>query len=51
MYSAAADGEYLYFGTTDYVAPDTVYVTTHSGEAVNQFIVGAMPGDFAIGVE
>ena len=51
VYSAAADGEYLYFGTTDYVAPDTVYVTTHSGEAVNQFIVGAMPGDFAIGVE
>ena len=51
VYSAAADGEYLYFGTTDYVAPDTVYVTTHSGEAVNQFIVGAMPGDFAIGIE
>ena len=51
VYSAAADGEYLYFGTTNYVAPDTVYVTTHSGEAVNQFIVGAMPGDFAIGVE
>jgi hypothetical protein len=51
VYSAAADGEYLYFGTTNYVAPDTVYVTTHSGEAVNQFIVGAMPGDFAIGIE
>ena len=46
VYSVGADEEYLFFGTTDYTAPDTVYVTTHSGESVNKFIVGAIPGDF-----
>lgn len=46
VYSTWADSEYLYFGTTDYVAPDTVYVTNHSGGDINLFIVGAIPGDF-----
>ena len=46
VYSAAADDAYLYFGTTDWAAPDTVYVTDHSGSPVNQFIVGTGPGDF-----
>ena len=51
VYSAGADENYLYFGTTDYIAPDTVYVTNHSGDAINRFIVGAIPGDFAVYTE
>ena len=46
VYSIAADDDYIYFGTTDYVAPDTVFVTNHNGSIVKQFIVGAIPGDF-----
>jgi hypothetical protein len=51
VYSVGADENYLYFGSTDYVAPDTVYVTNHSGASINNFIVGAIPGDFAIYTE
>ena len=51
VYSAGADENYLYFGSTDYVAPDTVYVTNHSGASINNFIVGAIPGDFAVYTE
>ena len=51
VYSAGADENYLYFGTTDFIAPDTVYVTNHSGDAINRFIVGAIPGDFAVYTE
>ena len=46
IYSAAADENYLFFGSTDYVAPDTVFVTDHLGTKVSQFILGAIPGDF-----
>ena len=46
VYSASADDNYIYFGTTDWTAPDTVYVTDHNGLFVNEFIVGTGPGDF-----
>ncbi len=47
VYSVYANDAYLFFGTTgDYIAPDTVYVTDHSGNVINQFVVGAIPGDF-----
>ena len=46
VYSASSDEDFLYFGTTDYVAPDTVFVTDHKGTYLDQFIVGAIPGDF-----
>jgi len=45
-YSAWANSEYIYFGTTDFSAPDTVSITNHAGELVNQVVVGAIPGDF-----
>jgi len=45
--SASAYGEHLYFGISDYVAPDTVMVINGSGELMNDYIVGALPGSFA----
>ena len=47
VYSVYTNDNYLFFGTTgDYIAPDTIYVTDHLGNAINQFVVGAIPGDF-----
>tara|TARA_B100000700_G_scaffold310232_1_gene390533 strand:- start:1050 stop:2066 length:1017 start_codon:yes stop_codon:yes gene_type:complete len=46
VYSGSSDEDYIYFGITDYVAPDTVFVTNHDGTLVNQFTVGSIPGDF-----
>ena len=40
------NSEYIYFGTTDYTAPDTVFITNHAGELINQIVVGAIPRDF-----
>ena len=47
VYSVYTNDNYLFFGTTgDYIAPDTIYVTDYLGNAINQFVVGAIPGDF-----
>ena len=47
VYSVYTNDSYLFFGTTgDYIAPDTIYITDYSGNAINQFVVGAIPGDF-----
>jgi hypothetical protein len=45
--SASAYGDHLYFGISDYVAPDTLMVINGSGELINDYIVGALPGSFA----
>lgn len=48
VYSAGAFDEYLYFGvTTDYIAPDTVYVYDMEGTLVGSTAVGAIPGSYA----
>ena len=47
IYSAATDGNYLYFGKSDYVAPDTILILDENGELVYDFVVGALPGSFA----
>ena len=47
IYSAATDGDYFYFGKSDYVAPDTVLILDEDGELVYDFVVGALPGSFA----
>jgi len=46
IHSATANGDFLYLGTTDYVAPDTVMVLNSNGELINDYIVGAIPGSF-----
>ena len=40
---ASVDDSHIYFTKTDYRAPDTLKVTTHTGELVNNFIVGIAP--------
>jgi len=47
VYSAEVIGEYIYFGLSDYAAPDEVVVVNVQGDEVNRFQVGAVPGDFA----
>jgi hypothetical protein len=47
-YSAAAFEKYIYLSETDYVAPDTVYVYDFSGSLIQNYIVGAIPGSFAL---
>ena len=43
---ASADDNYIYFTETDYIAPDTVRVTTLTGDFINEFIVGIAPKKF-----
>ena len=46
IYSAYANDNHIFIGTSDYISPDTVYVYDLDGQIVNNFIVGAIPGDF-----
>lgn len=49
LYSANAFEDKVYMGiTSDYTAPDTVFVHDSSGDITETFIVDAAPGDFAI---
>ena len=48
IYSAAAVGNYIFIGQTDYVAPDTVYVFNENNEMLQTYEVGAIPGDFIL---
>ena len=49
LYSANGFDEKLFLGiTSDYTAPDTVYVHNSLGEVEEELIVGASPGDYAI---
>ncbi|MBN2279035.1 MAG: hypothetical protein JXQ65_00480 [Candidatus Marinimicrobia bacterium] len=45
VYCVVEKDEMIYFGTTDYVAPDTVYVLNKEGEIKDEMKVGALPGD------
>ncbi|MEE8437339.1 MAG: hypothetical protein V3S22_03260, partial [Candidatus Neomarinimicrobiota bacterium] len=46
LYSAAAKGDKLFFGLTDYAAPDEVKILNIQGELLNTYQVGALPGAF-----
>jgi hypothetical protein len=48
VYSIGAYQDYLFFGVTDYVAPDQVVVTDPVGNELVTFDVGALPTDFAV---
>ena len=40
---ASVDDNFIYFTETDYSAPDTMKVTTHNGDFINEFILGIAP--------
>lgn len=46
VYSAAAWGDYLFFGLTDYQAPDEVVLVDGDGNRIQSYQVGALPGSF-----
>ena len=48
VYSAEVIGEYIFFGLSDYSAPDEVTIVDAEGNEVDRYEVGALPGDFAI---
>ena len=48
VYSAEVIGEYIFFGLSDYSAPDEVTIVDAGGNEVERYEVGALPGDFAI---
>jgi hypothetical protein len=49
LYSASGSEEKLFLGiTSDYTAPDTVFVHNNIGEFQEELVVGASPGDYAI---
>lgn len=47
LYSVNAYNNKLYFGLTDYVAPDNMYKTNEDGVVMSEYNVGALPGSFA----
>ena len=48
MYSIETIGDKIYFGLSDFTAPDEVVVLSSDGAELNRFDVGAIPGDFAV---
>ncbi len=48
VYSAEVIGEYIYFGLSDFNAPDEVAIVNNGGDEVIRYEVGALPGDFAV---
>ena len=47
VYSMKSYGDKIYFGLSDFVAPDQVIVMNLNGVEVANYTVGAIPGDFA----
>ena len=47
LYSASSSNENLLLGTSDYVAPDTVYIHDQLGQLIRELPVGVLPKDFA----
>lgn len=47
LYSASSSNGNLLLGTSDYVAPDTVYIHDQLGELIRELPVGVLPRDFA----
>ncbi len=48
IFAVGVSGDHIFFGVTDYVAPDTVYVTDLTGNIEHMFTVGVLPTDFAV---
>ena len=48
VYSIETIGDKIYFGLSDFSAPDEVVVLNSEGVELNRFDVGAIPGDFAV---
>ena len=48
VYSIETIDDKIYFGLSDFSAPDEVVVLNSEGVELNRFNVGAIPGDFAI---
>lgn len=46
IYSMWTDGDFVFVGQSDYIAPDTVKVVGSNGEIKNTFTVGALPGAY-----
>ena len=47
LYSASSSNGNLLLGTSDYVAPDTVYIHDQLGDLIRELPVGVLPRDFA----
>jgi len=47
IYSAATYDNLIYFGLSDYTAPDNVAIVDSSGTELANFRIGALPGSFA----
>ncbi len=47
LYSAAAYKDYLFFGLSDYEAPDEIQVLDVQGNLLQSYTTGALPGAFA----
>ncbi len=47
VYSMATYKDYIYFGLSDYMAPDDIVILDSLGNLIGQFQVGAIPGSFA----
>lgn len=48
VYSIETIDDKIYFGLSDFSAPDEVVVLNSEGVELNRFNVGAIPGDFAV---
>ena len=48
VYSGKVLNDELVLGTTDYSAPDTVFLFNSSNELIQTFEVNVLPGDFAV---
>jgi hypothetical protein len=47
IYSMASNNDLLYFGLSDYIAPDNITIVNQNGTELANFQVGACPGAFA----
>lgn len=47
IYSMASYNSLIYFGLSDYTAPDNVVIVDSNGNEIKNFQVGAIPGSFA----
>ena len=48
VYSAEIIGDNIYFGLSDFAAPDDVAVVDFNGNEIARYSVGVLPGDFAV---
>jgi len=48
VYSLKVVNDHIMVGTSDYVAPDTVYITDTDHQLIRYIIVGTLPTDFVI---